>query len=385
MIHLPVKSHPCTRLLAIMFALACSVQTQASTADSTKSEKPRSFLSKVVAPFEKFFAGTDTNYIEPNHYNFQAMLQNRYSYEVYRLTDDKGNSIRFEPKPSLKIGPYAGWSLIFLGWTVDILHISDGNKRKEWDLSLYTLPLGIDFYYRKSGNGYTIKNIHIPSIGDTHSLEGRNFSGIESSVSGLDIYYIFNHKRFSYPAAYNQSTQQKRSAGSALAGLGFTRHTLSVDWQMLNDIFTTELGKDLFANFNEEPISEKVVYTDLSVSGGYAYNWVFAKDWLFGSSLSVALSRKKAIADSERGFGAVGTTFRNLRDFKFSDLTIDGVGRFGVVWNNGKMFAGASAIVHSYNYSKSKFYTNNLFGSFTAYFGINLGVKNEYKNHNKKK
>ena len=137
--------------------------------------------------------------------------------------------------------------------------------------------------------------------------------------------------------------------------------------------------------FQEEPISEKVVYTDLSVSGGYAYNWVFAKDWLFGSSLSVALSRKKAIADSERGFGAVGTTFRNLRDFKFSDLTIDGVGRFGVVWNNGKMFAGASAIVHSYNYSKSNFYTNNLFGSFTAYFGINLGVKNEYKNHNKKK
>ncbi len=373
------KSHPGIRLLAIMLALAFAMQVNAETMDSIKSEKPRSFLSKVISPFEKFFAGTDTSYIEPNHYNFQVMLQNRYSYEVYRLTDDKGNSIRFEPKPSLKIGPYAGWSLIFLGVTIDVLHIRDGNKRKEWDLSLYTLPIGIDLYYRKSGNGYTIKNINIPSIGDTHTLEGRNFSGIESSVSGLDIYYIFNHKRFSYPAAFNQSTKQKRSSGSALAGLGFTRHTLSVDWQMLNDIFMAELGKDLFANFNEEPISEKVVYTDLSLSGGYAYNWVFAKNWLFASSLSIAVSRKKAIADSERGFGAVGTTFKNLRDFKFSDITLDGVGRFGLVWTNGKMFAGASAIVHSYNYSKSNFYTNNVFGSFNAYFGINLGVKKEYK------
>ncbi len=373
------KSHPGIRLLAIMLALAFALQVNAETMDSIKCEKPRSFLLKVISPFEKFFAGTDTSYIEPNHYNFQVMLQNRYSYEVYRLTDDKGNSIRFEPKPSLKIGPYAGWSLIFLGVTIDVLHIRDGNKRKEWDLSLYTLPIGIDLYYRKSGNGYTIKNINIPSIGDTHTLEGRNFSGIESSVSGLDIYYIFNHKRFSYPAAFNQSTKQKRSSGSALAGLGFTRHTLSVDWQMLNDIFLEELGKDLFANFNEEPISEKVVYTDLSLSGGYAYNWVFAKNWLFASSLSIAVSRKKAIADSERGFGAVGTTIKNLRDFKFSDITLDGVGRFGLVWTNGKMFAGASAIVHSYNYSKSNFYTNNIFGSFNAYFGINLGVKKEYK------
>ncbi len=379
MIDQTTKSHPGIRLLAIMLALVFAMQVNAETMDSIKSDKPRSFLSKVISPFEKFFAGTDTSYIEPNHYNFQVMLQNRYSYEVYRLTDDKGNSIRFEPKPSLKIGPYAGWSLIFLGVTIDVLHIRDGNKRKEWDLSLYTLPIGIDLYYRKSGNGYTIKNINIPSIGDTHTLEGRNFSGIESSVSGLDIYYIFNHKRFSYPAAFNQSTKQKRSSGSALAGLGFTRHTLSVDWQMLNDIFMAELGKDLFANFNEEPISEKVVYTDLSLSGGYAYNWVFAKNWLFASSLSIAVSRKKAIADSERGFGAVGTTFKNLRDFKFSDITLDGVGRFGLVWTNGKMFAGASAIVHSYNYSKSNFYTNNVFGSFNAYFGINLGVKKEYK------
>ena len=366
--------------LAIFALLVISpCYTYAADSDSAKPEKPRPLLSRLVAPFENFFSKTDTAYVEPNHYNFQAMLQNRYSYEVYRLTDNSGNSIGFVPKPSMKIGPYAGWSLIFLGVTVDVLHLNDRNKRKEWDLSLYTLPIGVDIYYRQSGDDYTIQNVRLNATENTEALEGMNFGGIESSVTGIDVYYIFNHRRFSYPAAFNQSTQQKRSSGSAIVGMGFTRHTLSIDWQILNDICKDALGIDLFENFNEEPLREKVIYSDLSVSGGYGYNWVFAKDWLFASSLSVAVSRKRSIGDQERGFDALGTSIKSLRDFKFSDITLDGVGRFGIVWNNGKLFAGASAIVHSYNYSKSNFYTNNIFGSFNVYAGINLGVKKEYK------
>ena len=372
-------THVHTGWLLALLAMALPLNVCAEAPDSTSTQKSRSLLSRVTAPFVDFFSHTDTTFVEPNHYNFQVMMQNRYSYEVYRLTDNSGNSIGFVPKPSMKIGPYAGWSLIFLGVTVDVLHLNDGNKRKEWDLSLYTLPIGVDIYYRQSGDDYTIRNVRLKATEDTQALDGMNFAGIESSVTGVDLYYIFNHKKFSYPAAFNQSTQQKRSSGSALAGIGFTRHSLSVDWQMLNDIFMKTLNMNLLENFDEEPLSEKIVYTDFSLSGGYAYNWVFAKNWLFASSLSVALSRKQSIANSERGFDALGTTIKKLRDFKFSDLTIDGVGRFGIVWNNGKIFAGASAIVHSYNYSKFNFYTNNVFGSFNAYVGINLGVKKKYK------
>ncbi len=373
------------RLAASALALMLSVCAYAETSDSVRTDRPRSFLSKVTAPFVSFFSHTDTSYVEPNHYNFQTMLQNRYSYEVYRLTDNSGNSIGFVPKPSMKIGPYAGWGLIFLGVTVDVLHLNDRNKRKEWDLSLYTLPIGIDLYYRQSGDAYKIRNVKLNVTDDTQAMENLDFGGIESSVTGFDAYYIFNHKRFSYPAAFNQSTQQKRSSGSALAGLGFTRHTLHVDWQMLNTLFKETMGLDLFENFNEEPLKEKVVYTDLSVSGGYAYNWVFARNWLFASSLSVALSRKQSIGDSKRGLSALGVTISSLRDFKFSDITLDAVGRFGIVWNNGKVFAGASAIVHSYNYSKSNFYTNNIFGSFNAYLGFNFGAKKMYRKNNKGK
>ena len=32
------------------------------------------------------------------------------------------------------------------------------------------------------------------------------FDGFKSSIKGFNLYYIFNHRRFSYPAAYSQST-----------------------------------------------------------------------------------------------------------------------------------------------------------------------------------
>ncbi len=344
-----------------------------------ENKTKKSFFSRIASPFIKLFSYVDTNYIEPNHYKYQVMMQNRYSYEVYRVSDNEGNGLRFVPKPSLKIGPYVGWSLIFLGYSVDVLHLTSSDKRKEWDLSLYTLPLGIDLYYRQSGNDYSIRDIYLGENIDTTPVEGISFDGIESSITGASVYYIFNHKRFSYPAAFNQSTQQKRSRGSALAGLGFTRHSLGIDWSKLNDIAITYLGKDLSTHFNKNLLFEKIVYTDFSVSGGYGYNWVFAKNWLFASSLKVGLSYKKTIADSQRGIKAIQETFRNFRDFKFTDLTIDGIGRFGIVYNNGRWFAGASAVVNSYNYSKTNFYTNNIFGYFSAYIGCNLGLKKEYR------
>ena len=65
---------------------------------------------------------------------------------------------------------------------------------------------------------------------DTTPLEGMSFDGVESTVKGFNIYYIFNHRRFSYPAAFSQSTTQRKSAGSPLIGIGYTKHTLKFDW-----------------------------------------------------------------------------------------------------------------------------------------------------------
>lgn len=111
---------------------------------------------------------------------------------------------------------------------------------------------------------------------------------------------------------------------------------------------------------------KKIKYTDVSLSGGYAYNWVFARGWLAAASLSMALGYKRSYSDTNH------ETF-TFKDFSFHNFNLDGVGRFGIVWNNMRWFAGASTIIHTYNYNKPNFSTNNIFGSLNIYAGFNFG------------
>lgn len=308
----------------------------------------------------------DTNYIEPQQFNFTVMLQNTNTYEVYRLSTAEGQSVTFSPDMSMRLGPYFGWRWAFLGYTVDVKAHQGDHKKKEYDLSLYSSKIGVDLYYRETGNDYKIRRVNLGKDIDTSPIEGMPFGGLSSSIKGFNLYYILNHRRFSYPAAFSQSTKQLRSAGSPLVGIGYTRHKLSLN--------CTELNNAIFERMPElKPEAEidssfwfgTVKYTDISLSGGYAYNWVFARNWLMATSLSLAVAYKRSTGDVEK-------TRLSLRDFSFNNVNVDGIGRFGIVWNNSRWYAGMSAILHAYNYHKSRFYTNNFFGSINFYVGYNF-------------
>jgi hypothetical protein len=230
--------------------------------------------------------------------------------------------------------------------------------------------LGIDIYYRRTGNDYKIRQLYLGETINTDPIKGAGFDGLTSSIKGFNIYYIFNHRRFSYPAAFSQSTIQRRSAGSPLLGIGYTRHTLEVDWKELNNLVANRLGGSVAVD--STLMFDKIKYTDISVSGGYAYNWVFAHNWLLASSLSVALAYKQSSGDvTHKRF--------SISDFKFNNINIDGIGRFGLVWNNSKWYAGMSMILHAYNYRRSNFSTNNFFGSVNLYVGFNFGKRKAKK------
>lgn len=359
--------------LMFLFLFTMTAVLAYSSNDTVKVEKKNTIFRRIGKVFTKIFKNfndIDTNYIEPQHYNYTLMLQNTNTYEIYKLESKSGQYITFAPKPTIRIGPYVGWRWVFLGYTFDIGHISNDNKKKEFELSLYSSMFGIDLYYRKTGNDYRIREAYLEDGMSSRVLKGIPFSGLSVGIKGFDIYYIFNHKKFSYPAAFSQSTCQKRSCGSPLLGIGYTTHQLDLDYENLKEVVESNLN-DKYQNVKLDSglMFNKVRYSSYSISGGYAYNWVFARNWLFAASLSVALAYKKSTGDLH-----YKSEF-SLRDFKFGDINIDGVGRFGIVWNNTKFYAGASTILHSYNYRKSQFSTNNVFGSLNIYFGINIGRK----------
>ncbi len=355
--------------LSICFLLFAALTANGQTDSIPQKTHLIKKIQHTVYRFVKGFSDVDTNYIEPQHYNFAVMLQNTNTYERYQLSTQQGQSIVLAPEPSIKLGPYFGWRWLFLGYTLDIRHLSNNQRKKEFDISLYSSQLGIDLFWRENGN-YKIRSLFLGSDINTQPIEGSRFGGFRSSIKGLNLYYIFNHKRFSYPAAFSQSTVQRRSCGSALIGIGYTKHNTEIDATALNQLIAERIGTPPTPPFaaDADIIGGSYRHTDLSLAGGYAYNWVFARDWLFASSLSLGLGYKQNTGDVQH-------KQHIIRDFNFSNFNIDAIGRFGIVWNNTRYFAGASAIFHTYNYRKDQISTNSLFGSLNIYFGFNFNKR----------
>jgi len=78
----------------------------------------------------------------------------------------------------------------------------------------------------------------------------------------LDGYYMFNNRRFSYSAAYDQSAYQLRSAGSLVAGAMYYYSNISYDDPINADMMFTmdNIGR--------------LKQWQISLGAGYAYNYV---------------------------------------------------------------------------------------------------------------
>lgn len=355
-------------LRLVVYILVVLFYLPMSAADGEGGKKELSSFRKTIRGFSKI----DTNYIEPQHYNYTVMLQSTSTYDIYRLRSDGGQSLTFAPDVVMKLGPYVGWRWFFLGYTFDLKNFGFGNKgqKREIEFSVYSSQIGVDLFYRRTGSDYKIRDANVGFGADPRQIEDVPFDGISVGVTGVNLYYIFNHRRFSYPAAFSQSTCQKLSCGSWIAGVGYTRNSISFDHEKLQDVFDVNYGKDV-VKVDSGMMFNSVKYYDINVSGGYAYNWVFAKDWLFCASASMALAYKRSKGNTSND--------SNDRGFSFNNINVDGIGRFGLVYNNTKWYAGASAIVHSYNYRRSRFAANNIFGSLNIYIGCNFGLKDRYK------
>ena len=317
----------------------------------------------------KEFNAIDTTYISPNLYNLAFMLEHSTWYEHYRLGNnnrEQTQQLNFSPTLGTKLGIYFGWRWIFLGYTFDVEDLFGSNKdkpkKKEMSLNIYSSKFGIDLYYRKTGSDFKLRSHYGFQPEDAeNTLRDIHFDGLQSNIKGLNAYWIFNHRKFSYPAAYSQSTNQRRSAGSFMAGFSYSQHKISFDYNKLPSMLLNHLSPNL--RFNH------IKYSDYSLGFGYGYNWVFAKNWVSNLSLLPGIGYKKSKIDDQ--------DFSNKNWIK--DINFDLITRAGIVYNDSKYFIGASVVLHTYDYRKPSLSVTNSFGTLRVYAGFNFWKKKEYK------
>ena len=137
-------------------------------------------------------------------------------------------------------------------------------KDYEFNLNYYSSRLSLDFSYQRSE---TLAGDFTGDKGDLRLESG------EALLKVLNIagYYTFNHRRFSYPAAFTQSYIQRRSAGSWLAGISYQGGSIK----------TTD---DLKARNPNAP-DVRIYIGHVGIGGGYGYNWVPSRKWLLHLSV----------------------------------------------------------------------------------------------------
>ena len=353
-----------TSVLISHFLILSFSQSPSDSAGVQKKEM--SWLRRTI----RGFSYIDENYVEPQHYNWSVMIQGIYNYDFYRLssTGDNRQTVTFAPSPTFKFGPYFGWRWLFAGYTFDINHVDVSNLKQEFVFSIYAAQLGADIYYRRTGSDYKIRNVSLGKGMEKERFENLSFDGLNVGITGFNVYYIFNHQRFSYPAAFAQSTMQKISCGSWMAGFGYMRNSLELDYEKLQNTLQEATNKKV--ELDSGLMFNSVKYYNVNASVGYAYNWVFARNCLFCSSLSLALAYKKSRGE---------TADEDKTGFNINNFNVDGIGRFALVYNNNRWYAGASAIVRAYHYRKSRFAANNIFGNLNLYVGYNFGARSAYK------
>lgn len=250
-----------------------------------------------------------------------------------------------------------------------MVHLGASDKKQDFNLSLYSNQIGVDLFYRKSGNDYHIAGIDLGKKFDTSAMKNVDFKDLSSSIKGFNLYYIFNHRKFSYPAAYAQSTRQKRSCGSVIAGIGYTKHSLNINWTSLKELASSRLSTEAVAELDSSMTFSNIDYSAYNISGGYAYNWVFARNFLFDISAQACLAYKRATNEVK------SSNLKDFLDFDFRNLNIDGIVRSSVVWNNNRWFVGCSSVWQFITYHRKEFYTNNIFGNLYFYVGFNFGKR----------
>ena len=216
-------------------------------------------------------------------------------------------------------------------------------KDYEFNLNYYSSRLSLDLSYQRSES----------LAGDIYfnDIPGRLESG-EATMKVLNVaaYYTFNHRRFSYPAAFTQSYIQRRSAGSWLAGISYQGGAIE----------TT----DALLARNPNAPDTRIYIGHVGIGGGYGYNWVLGRKWLLHISMLptfVVFNRNNMTIRGER---------KEAKHMRFNMIFNE---RAAVVYNfSPRYFAGATLVMNNSVFDDDLVVVNQNKWRARAFFGLRL-------------
>lgn len=332
----------------------------------------------------------DTSYVAPRNYVWTTKAIGQSALEIFNIKTDNDFSFKFKSHPTVSFGPSIGYQFVSGAYTYDFNVYKNGTGKKELEAHMYMPMFCADVFFRQTGGDYIIKSIGLPGIGTTEP--DFNTDGLFMSVDriGANLFYIFNHHRYSSSAAFNSVATQLRSAGSFITGIGYSRSTVKNNLGFFVSVYDLILDNDVANSLSSScDMFSKLTYDDFTLWGGYGYNWVPARHILLSAVLNVGVGLKReegtnsnlrnTIQDFEPGLIEMFDPYIFVMEANnpfFCDhaLGINMQGRVSAQYNNQRFFAGAQLNVNNYynNRQHASISTNNTFGTLSLFAGIHF-------------
>ena len=232
-------------------------------------ESVLTFIKKIGTLIDSMsVSGVDRRYIDAPEKPWQLIVRGNVNQSTMKMTTsgtiagiDYNASPYLKTEPSQYVGLWAGYRGYGLGYTVNV----GGDKGSYLTFGATGGAYGINVRihsFKNNNPDFDLSSDFIPEENEDDWKKVELIDPIKVRTLIADGYYLFNGKRFSYAAAYDQSVLQKRSAGSLMAGAMYYYGHIN---------YATDANGDLIYLMHG---LGRIKLWQGSVGVGYAYNWV---------------------------------------------------------------------------------------------------------------
>lgn len=178
------------------------------------------------------------------------------SLYIKELSDGVRTKADLETSNMVKLSIGANYKGLAAAISLNPANLRGKNNDYEFNLNYYSNRFCVEASYQMSKT-----MAGDVSSGDVSYHLGHG--GLKTKLLNITGCYVFNYKRFSFPAAFSQTYIQKRSAGSWLAGFSYQGGTFKSTDDAPDAMPKTRIHVGYFG-----------------IGGGYGYNFVLHRKWL---------------------------------------------------------------------------------------------------------